>query len=98
MTRRVGFTHRALVLVSMATLSTVAVIANTFTADDPRSTLADRQDATAVKPRVVSHLRDSWEAERAVGDGSRCRALDVNTIDEVPSPHWCQKSPRARPA
>jgi hypothetical protein len=50
-----------------------------------------------VKPRVISHLRDGWDAERAVGDGSRCRALDVNTLDEVPDSNWFEDRIGARP-
>src|SRR5918996_1057533 len=59
-----------------------------FGSDDPVTVVADTHDASGVRPREISHTRDAWEGIWAVGDRTAKRALDVNSIDEVPDSSW----------
>jgi hypothetical protein len=60
----------------------------TFSSDDPVRVATENKDASQVRPREISHFRDALDGIRAIGDRSARRALDVNTVDEVPDSSW----------
>jgi hypothetical protein len=59
-----------------------------FYPDDPLLIDPEQQDAPAVAPHVLNHEYDGWENIRGVGDRTRRRAMNVNSMDEPPSSSW----------
>ena len=68
-----------------------------FRPDDPITVVRDARDASRVQPREYSHIRELWESTRRVGDPTRPRALDINTVDEVPDSSWFENRIGSRP-
>lgn len=60
----------------------------TFEPDDPIVVVRDLHDASSVKRREITHFHDAWNAIWRVGDGTARRAMDVNSVDEVPDSSW----------
>lgn len=69
-------------------------VAPRFLPDDPIAVDPERQDATAVKPRFPSQAADYLEIVTGRGGRGR-RALNVNTMDEVPDSSWYTNRPGA---
>jgi hypothetical protein len=68
-----------------------------FGPDDPIEVAAEPHDASHVQAREISHVRELWESTWRVGDAARRRALDVNTLDEVPDSSWFENRIGAHP-
>jgi hypothetical protein len=59
-----------------------------FSSVDPVWREPDVHDASHVQPQDVDHVFSLWQAIHGVGDRTRRRAVDVNSIDEVPDSSW----------
>jgi len=59
-----------------------------FYPDDPLASDPEGQDASRVKPQGVDHAYGGWQMIRGVGDRTPRRALNVNSMDEVPNSSW----------
>src|SRR5262245_22570990 len=59
-----------------------------FYPDDPLERETDNQDASKVRTADLSHTLSGWQAIRGAGDRSSRRAMNVNTVDEVPDSNW----------
>ena len=68
-----------------------------FSPGDPITVAHESQNASGVRPRGITHLRDAWEGIRGIGDRTRQSALDINTIDEAPDSSWFENRIGARP-
>ena len=68
-----------------------------FRPGDPVTVVTDTNDASGVRRREIGHTRDALDGIWAVGDRSVQRALDVNTIDEVPDSSWFENRIGTRP-
>jgi hypothetical protein len=68
-----------------------------FAPGDPVTVVTDTNDASGVRRREIGHTRDALDGIWAVGDRSSQRALDVNTIDEVPDSSWFENRIGTRP-
>jgi hypothetical protein len=75
----------------------VAAAPVVFGSDDPIRVARDLKDASGVQPREISLLRDLWDGVWAIGDSTVLKALDVNTIDEVPDSSWFENRIGMRP-
>jgi hypothetical protein len=73
--------------------------AQKFYPDDPISRIVDSQDASAVKERDIDLVYDTIENSLAwPGDQTaNVRALNVNTVDEVPDSNWFTNRLGTRP-
>jgi hypothetical protein len=92
------FTRRALApLLGLALSIPVAGASIAFAPDGPIEVARDAYDASRVQPREITHIEYMWQALRRVGDGTPRRAMDVNTIDEVPDSSWFENRIAARP-
>jgi hypothetical protein len=69
----------------------------TFAPEDPIAVAPELADASGVQPREITHFRDAWEAIWKRGDATVERALDVNTVDEVPDSSWFENRIGVRP-
>jgi hypothetical protein len=86
----------AVPLIAIALGVSTAGASLSFGPDDPVAILREAKDASGVRAREIGHLRDGWDGIRAVGDRSVRKALDVNTIDEVPDSSWFENRIGAR--
>src|SRR5262245_35505718 len=68
-----------------------------FSSNDPLLAARDLRDASGVQAREISLLRDGWDGIRQIGDGTPRKALDVNSIDEVPDSSWFENRIATRP-
>jgi hypothetical protein len=59
-----------------------------FYVDDPIAVDPEHQDAAGVKPRYLRREADYVEVALSLGKQQNVRALNVNTIDEVPDSSW----------
>lgn len=86
-----------LIPVAVIALSvSVAGASRTFGPDDPVAIATESGDASGVRLREIGHFRDALEGIWAVGDRSARKALDVNTVDEVPDSSWFENRIGAR--
>ena len=67
-----------------------------FGPGDPVAVATESEDASSVQQREISHFRDALEGIWAVGDRSVQKALDINTVDEVPDSSWFENRIGAR--
>jgi hypothetical protein len=91
---------RALWLVVVVTAAlgvSTAGASLTFGPADPATTASETRDASHVSVREITHFHDAWDAIWKRGDGKRQRALDVNTLDEVPDSSWFENRVGTRP-
>src|SRR5215208_3163686 len=84
-------------LLVLAAATFTAGASPTFRPDDPAAAASETADAGGAQRREITHLRDAWNAIWKRGDASTRRALDVNTIDEVPDSSWFENRLGARP-
>src|SRR4030095_12727791 len=96
--KRASMASRAFVL-ALVVASGVSIAGTPlrFRADDPVSAVREATDASRVQPRTITHFRDSWNGIWKIGDGTREKALDVNTVDEVPDSSWFENRIAPRP-
>lgn len=59
-----------------------------FLPDDPLALEIDDQDASTARPVDGNPGRSGWRALHGSGGSSSGRALNVNTMDEVPDSNW----------
>jgi hypothetical protein len=80
------------IVVMVAAIAAAAAIpgagTNRFYPDDPLPIDPEQQDAPGVTPQDLNHEYDGWESIRGVGDRTRRRAINVNSMDEVPQSSW----------
>ncbi len=69
-----------------------------FYVDDPIAVDPERQDAAGVTPRHLRREADYVEVALSLGPRQDMRALNVNTIDEVPDSSWYTNGGRGRPS
>ena len=81
---------QALVLVvAMVTGSSIAgTVKGKFYPDDPLTIDPEERDASRVQPQEINHVYGGWQMIRGVGDHAPRRALNVNSMDEVPNSGW----------
>jgi hypothetical protein len=78
------------VAIALATLSSVARgVEPKFYRDDPLTRDPETEDASNVRPTPLSELYDVAENSfLGAGERANVRAVNVNTIDEVPNSSW----------
>ena len=59
-----------------------------FYPDDPLTSDPESEDASRVKSQDIDHAYGGWRMIRGVGDRKPRRALNVNSMDEVPNSSW----------
>jgi hypothetical protein len=94
-TRHTGLVRRSAVAASLAAAIAMSVSASSlqttihFYADDPLDREPESQDASSVRSWEVSDEFELFESSvRSRGDRSDVRALNINTLDEVPDSGW----------
>src|SRR5712691_576294 len=100
MKRTVSQRFRNLMLVGIAVvaISTLPEARSPkFYPDDPLMVVVEDQDAAGVKAADVNHTVSGWQAVRGIGDRSARRAMNVNSIDEVPDSSWFTNRIGSRP-
>jgi hypothetical protein len=83
---------RCQVIVMLAAVlagSTIAgAVTRKFYPDDPLTRDPEGQDASKVIRQEIDHAYGGWQMLRGVGDHTWRRAVNVNTMDEVPDSSW----------
>ena len=59
-----------------------------FYPDDPLNVDPEERDASRIRPQKIDHAYGGWQMIRGVGDRTPRRALNVNSMDEVPDSSW----------
>ena len=80
-----------LILVAAALVVGAAMVGagtQTFYRDDPLTREVEDQDASRVRPVEIGHGSSAWQRIRGIGDRTWRRAMNVNSIDEVPDSSW----------
>ena len=69
--------------------STMAgAVTRKFYRDDPLTRDPEGQDASGVMRQDLDHGYSGWQMMRGVGDHTWRRAINVNSMDEVPDSSW----------
>ena len=81
---------QALVTVAamVAGSSLVGAVKGRFYPDDPLTIDPEERDASRVQPQEIDHAYGGWQMIRGVGDHTPRRAVNVNSMDEVPNSGW----------
>jgi hypothetical protein len=81
-----------MVVVAAAVAAASAVVAGAgtgkFYPDDPLPIDPEPEEARGVAPHELNHALDGWDSVRGAGDRTCRRALNVNSMDEVPDSSW----------
>src|SRR5439155_12597639 len=86
---RALWTRNVTLMLALAALSMRPEAAvQKFYPDDPLEHEIDDRDASHVRTADVNHTVSGWQAIRGTGDRSSRRAMNVNTVDEVPDSSW----------
>ncbi len=68
-----------------------------FYPDDPLTSDPESQDASRVKAQDIDPAYAGWQVIRGAGDRTPRRALNVNSMDEVPNSSWFTNRIGSRP-
>src|SRR5262245_26181523 len=78
----------AVLLITIGLGASIAGAPVRFSPNDPLLAAHEPEDASGVQAREISLLRDGWDGIWQIGDSTLRKALDVNSIDEVPDSSW----------
>ncbi|MEO6213478.1 MAG: hypothetical protein ABIP65_07600 [Vicinamibacterales bacterium] len=80
---------RTAALLALASAAALSAAGQKFYRDDPIWRDPETQDASGLKPVTISQQFDFFENTfRTTGDRTDRRAMNVNTLDEVPDSSW----------
>jgi hypothetical protein len=88
--RSTAFRCQVLVMVAAALAGSTIAGAGTrkFYPDDPLTRDPEKQDASRVVRQDIDHAYGGWQMMRGVGDHTWRRAINVNSMDQVPDSSW----------
>jgi hypothetical protein len=97
--KSIAFSWQALVIVAaVGAGSTMAgAVTPKFYIDDPLTSDPEDRDASRVIRQDIDHAYGGWQMVRGAGDHTWRRALDVNSMDEVPDSSWFTNRLGSRP-